>query len=163
MNENALETPELSQCVGPVACVKCGTTEGLSRQWFEKTYTPKWVYVGLLFGLFPAAILMLFANKRHRIKICFCSACWNRCHKAKIISNLLAVPCLVLFIVGPIFGLAYKSWFVALASMAMAIAIAIFIDRYTRSASPKCVLLNRESIVLAIPGHGEIDMALAKF
>jgi hypothetical protein len=47
--------------------------------------------------------------------------------------------------------------------MAMAIAIAIFIDRYTRSASPKCVLLNRESIVLAIPGHGEIDMALAKF
>jgi hypothetical protein len=121
------------------------------------------VYVGLLFGLFPAAILMLFANKRHRIKVCFCSACWNRYHKAQIMSYLLAVPCLVFFVAGPIFGLAYKSWFVALACMAIAVAIAFFIDRYARSALPKCTLLNRESMVLVIPGHGEIDMAQAMF
>jgi hypothetical protein len=115
-----------------------------------------------VFGLFPAAILMLLANKRHRIKICFCFSCWSGYHKAKIISNLLALPCLVLFIGGPIFGLAYKSWFVALGCVAVAIAIAIFMDQYKRSASPKCVLLNRESIVLAIPKYGEIDLAQAK-
>jgi hypothetical protein len=162
MEESVLETAELSQSGGPVACVKCGTAEHLSRQRFEKTYTPKWVYVGLLFGLFPAAILMLFANKKHRLKICFCSACWDRYHKAKIISYLLTVPCLLLFIMGPIFGLAYKSWIIALSCIATAIVIAVFIDLRTRSVSPKCVLLNRENIVLAIPGYGDIDMAQAK-
>jgi hypothetical protein len=136
MKENAVKTPELSQWVGPAACVKCGTAEGLSRLWFEKTYTPKWAYVGLLF-------------------------CWNGYHKAKIISNLMALPCLVLFIAGPIFWLAYKSLFVGLGCVAVAIAIAIFIDQYIKSASPKCVSLNRKSIVLAIPRHGEFDLAQA--
>jgi len=162
LEENVLETAELSQSVGPVACVKCGTAEHLSRQRFEKTYTPKWVYVGLLFGLFPAAILMLFANKKHRLKVCFCSACWNRYHKAMIISNLLAVPCLLLFIVGPIFGLVYRSWLIALSCVATAIVIAVSIDLYMRSASPKCALLSREKVVLAIPGYGDIDMAQSK-
>jgi hypothetical protein len=57
--------------------------------------------------------------------------------------------------------IAYKSWFVELGCVAVAIAIAIFIDQYTKSASPKCVSLNRKSIVLAIPRHGEIDLAQA--
>src|SRR5271169_6883228 len=132
---------ENAQSVSPVACVKCGTTEGLTLQRFEKTYTPKWVYIGLLFGILPAAILMLFANKRHRINIYFCPACWSRYRKVKVISYLLAVLCLALVIVGPIFGLAYKSWFIALACLAAGIVIAVFMDRYTSSATPKCVLL----------------------
>jgi len=41
MEENVLETAELSQLVGPVACVKGGTAEHLSRQRFEKTYTAR--------------------------------------------------------------------------------------------------------------------------
>jgi hypothetical protein len=44
----------------------------------------------------------------------------------------------------------------------MAIGIAVIIDRYSNSASPRPVLLNEESIVFDIPGHGRVDMAKAK-
>jgi hypothetical protein len=162
MKESVREEPGLSQSIGPLACVKCGTTESLFRQRFEKTFTPQWVYLGLLFGVLPAGILMLLANKRHRTNVLFCSSCWNRYHRARIVSYSLAIPCLLFFLGGPALGLAYKSWFIALASVAIAIIIAAIMDRYTRSASPHCVLLNRKSIVLAIPGHGNVDISEAK-
>jgi hypothetical protein len=163
VEENMPEKPELSQSVGPVACVKCGTPEGLFQRRFEKTYTPKWVYLGLLFGVLPAGILMVLTNKTHHTNVRFCSSCWNRYRKAKMVSYALAIPCLLLFVAGPVLGLAYKSWVIAVAGITMAIIIAAIMDRYTRSASPKCVLLSRKSIVLAIPGHGDVNISQAKF
>ncbi len=153
------EQPELSKSVGPVACVKCGTAEDLFRRRFEKTYTPGWAYIGLLFGIVPGAILMLSVNTTHRTNILFCSSCWNRYRKTKIVSYSLAIPCLLFFLGGLSLGLAYRSWLIAVAGIAIAIIIAIAMDRYKRSASPNCVLLNRKRIVLAIPGHGNVDMS----
>jgi hypothetical protein len=80
-----------------------------------------------------------------------------------MVSYALAVPCLVLFLGGPVLGSAYESWFIAVAGLAMAIIMAAIMDWYTRSVSPKCVLLNRKSLVLAIPGHGDVDILQAKF
>lgn len=158
------EGPEVSASasVTPSVCVVCGSTSSLSLKAFKRTYTPPWVWIGLLFGIFPVAILMLIGNMTHRITVPFCQTCWEHYRKAELGSKLLALPCLVLLVLSPILGIAYESWSVGLGTLAAAVGIAIFMDRQMRSASPKCVKLSRNAIVLAIPGYGNADMSRAK-
>ena len=152
------EASEIPQAVAERVCAKCGSTDSLSRQWFEKTYTPKWVYLGLLCGLLPGLLLFHLASKRYRIEAPFCAACWKRLYTAKIVSQLVALPCLVLFFVVPIFGIVYSSWLLGIGGLVMGAGIAVIMDLYQRAASPKCVLVTRERLVLEIPGWGRVDM-----
>jgi len=146
----------------PPVCIVCGSSSGLSAKPFQKTYTPPWVWIGLLFGIFPVAILMLIGNKTHKLTLSFCQACWERCHKATLTSKLLALPLVVLLVLSPVLGIAYESWIVGLGTLAVAFGIAIYMGRWVSSASPKCVKLSRDAIVLAIPGHGNVDMTQSK-
>src|SRR5215469_11716328 len=34
----------------PPVCIVCGSSSGLSAKPFQKTYTPPWVWIGVLFG-----------------------------------------------------------------------------------------------------------------
>ena len=158
-----LELSSAPPTAGPAACIKCGATVGLSRYKYERTYTPRWLYIGLVFGLIPAALLMLIISRKHQIMVYFCAACRNRYRIATLVSYLLAIPCLLLLLLGPVFGLAHHSWYLGIGGVAMAIGIAVIIDRYSNSASPRPVLLNEKSIVFDIPRHGLADMANVKF
>jgi hypothetical protein len=156
------EALQVSASAIPPACVVCGTTGSLSARAFQKTYTPPWVYIGLLLGILPVAILMIIGNKTHKLTVSFCQACWDRYHKAQVTSRWMSLLCVVLLAASPVLGIATESWIVGLGLLAAAFGVIIYAGRQLTGVSPKCVKLSREAIVLAIPGHGEVDMARAQ-
>ena len=56
-------------------CLLCGGGAGVQRWSKRFTYTPPWVYFGLLLGLLPAAILSAIATKRETLELSRCAAC----------------------------------------------------------------------------------------
>jgi len=143
----------------PPACVKCGSTSAISPKAYQKTYTPVWVYLGLLLGALPMVILMLIGNKTHKLSLSFCPSCWERYHKAQVASRWMLLVFLVMLFGSLFLGIATQSWTVGLGLFVLALVGIIWANRNLDSASPKCVKLGPKTFILDIPGHGNVEVA----
>ena len=122
------------QSLGEGKCVNCGGAEGVQPWTMRFTYTPPWVYVGLLAGLLPAAILAAIFTRRGTLTFSRCAACKSRMFRLSLVSwliglgGLVAFPMLGGFIgqlldrhdgTGAGIGMGFLVWFVALIVLAV--------------------------------------------
>lgn len=77
-------------------CVMCASSEATSME-RKFTYTPSWVYIGLLGGLIPLIILAVIGQKKATVWMPLCNRCLWRWR--------LGEAGLLLFALGGIFGL----------------------------------------------------------
>ncbi len=122
------------QSLGAGMCVNCGGQEGLQPWRRAFTYTPPWVYVGLLAGLIPAAILAAIFTRKGSLTFSRCSPCKSRMFRMAVIcwliglGGLFVFPMLGAFIgqlldahngTGAGIGLGFLVWIVALIVVAV--------------------------------------------
>lgn len=145
---------EARECSPQGACVKCGTVSSLEARAFDKTYTPRWVWFGLPFGLIPVAFLMLLGQKKYRLLAPFCRPCWNRFRIAGPVSALSLVATIVLLIVSFFGALTFGSWWLLLVGLGIGVVVASVAGAYDKRVSPRYARLNREVAEIYVPGIG---------
>ena len=117
------------QTVGEGGCVNCGSREGLQSWFLRFSYTPPWVYLGLLLGLIPAAILAAIFTRKATLTFSRCGPCRSLMFRTSALcwaiglGGFFLFPMIGAFIGGLLnprdgapagIGLGFLAWFIAL-------------------------------------------------
>lgn len=137
-------------------CAICASTDGTIVRSFTKTYTPWWVYLTIVIGLLPAAILALVVQTKHRLTAPFCSRCSTRQKLAPFVSIGSLLLAVIALFGGLIVGLATHSWVVGCFGVAIAVVTAVLAGRFDRSANPKYVKVDSKNVIVDDPTYGHV-------
>lgn len=115
-------------------CLICGSEEGV-RPWNKTfTYTPPWVWITLLAGVLPAAIVQLVVMKRQSVTLPRCGSCRGRMTLYSLfgwflgLGGLFAFPFLGAFVGAAVdkrdgsgtgIALGFLVWFLVLVALAI--------------------------------------------
>lgn len=148
----------------PGTCCFCGGEGGTARK-KQFTYTPTWVYFGLLGGLLPLLILALIGQKRAHLTIPLCSPCHWRWYFTDalllivVLVGMIALPALgvVLFKDVASYGVAIGIVVGLLALFAVAAALKVGLsDR----SQVRCTLIRDGRVTLRFPDAARVRALL---
>ena len=149
----AMQTVETAP---PTFCAICGKNNDVTVRIFQRTYTPNWVWLFLIFGILPAGILALVLQVKHKLWLPSCAKCSQRNSWTGVVSWLSIIVCIfLLFPVGAL-GIQFKSVPVFLAGCGVIAAIAYLAGRYNRKANPRYTQFTKTRVEIDVPGQGRI-------
>ena len=140
----------------PAFCSICGTSNDVVVRFFQRTYTPGWVWLFLIFGILPAGILALALQVKHTLNLPSCAKCSQRHSWAGVVSWLSIIVCI--FLLFPTFALAValNSGFVFLGGFGLIAMIAYLAGRFDRKANPRYTQFTKARVEIDVPGQGRI-------
>jgi hypothetical protein len=142
----------------PEACITCGASKDLEWHPFRAIFTPWWAYLGALLGPAPLVVLIMLARKEHSSVQLFC----KRCGRRYAISNrifpwtLLAIA--VVLLGGIVATVLLRTPWPLITCMAASALGAVASGLVVLRLRPRCSVLTRHSVVLNIPGVGEVPL-----
>lgn len=143
-------------------CVLCGSSEATARE-RKFTYTPPWVYLGLLGGLLPLLILAVVGQKKARVWVPLCAGCLGRWRLGE--AGVYAFALLGFVLVPALFGFATRAvvgkedaMFVGVAVGLVAwiggvVALKLYVSRRLQV---RCTLVEEGEASLAFPDVGQV-------
>ena len=140
----------------PAFCSICGTNNDVAVRSFQRTHTPGWVWLFLIFGILPAGILALALQVKHRLWLPSCAKCNQRNSWTGVVSWLSIIVCI--FLLFPMIALAvqFNSGWVFLGGFAVIAAIAYVAGRFDRKANPRYTQFTKARVEIDVPGQGRI-------
>jgi hypothetical protein len=155
MNPNYAYTPQSL----PEICIQCGTHQDVALQGYVKYYTPPWILFLVFFGCIPVFIAYLLCRIRHDLTAYLCAPCWKRLARQNAITVGSLLGFLFLFFGGIFLGIALKSVSPALFGIPLAFGLILYGIYYELMASPKYSQIDRDNVVVEIPGYGKVSLA----
>ncbi len=141
---------------GRYSCAVCGARHGVTLKQYSRTYTPPWVYITLLAGLIPAAIISLVVSTRHELTVPFCVPC-RRKHGLIPVANFFAViGLLIVLVVGGVYAATMDTWAPFGFSILLAGVIIAATARFVRNAQPQYLAFDANSVVIRDVVHGPV-------
>jgi len=152
-----INPPEL-----PNVCVICGTNQGMRTSLVNWARTPRWVWLFLVLGIFPAILLLLLLRVQHNIPLPFCEKCSKRRSRSGVISMLAVVTCALLVLIGvgsigiASEGTGQPAVFGVIGVLLLVIAgvIAYYAKSFQVSITPSFPTYTKKRVEILIPGKG---------
>jgi len=128
----------------PACCVRCGQDSGNGVRVGTTLYAvPRWIWVGLLWGVFPVILLYYAARRPCDVEYWVCDECVARMRKRRCIALVLWAFFLAAVVVSVTSGL---SWYVGVAVLLLVVAAMI------ASRDPSLTAAGRDGRRFAVRG-----------
>lgn len=141
---------------GRFSCAVCGARHGVALKRFPRTYTPPWVYLTLLVGLIPAAIISLVVSTRHELTVPFCAPCSRRHGLISVVNVFTIFGVIAAVMVGIGYAVNMESWAPFGASILLAGVVIAAAARYARNAQPEYLKFDADNVVIRDVVHGPV-------
>lgn len=138
------------------SCAMCGSHDGVALKRYPRTYTPPWVYITLLFGLLPAAIISLIVSTRHELAVPFCRSCGRRHGLIPVVNAFTVLGVLFALIVGGVYAATIESWAPFGASILLSGVMIAAAARFVRNAQPEYLTFDANNVVIRDVVHGPV-------
>lgn len=119
----------------PMACVRCGTPYGLTRQ--------------------PLLVRLGGSRIRH-VDVPFCPRCWRMHESTRSVVFVAVGAAVAAVVVGAVVSAVARDWVPAVASAVVGLATLVVALVIRRNALPVVKRVSREETVLEVPGVGEV-------
>jgi hypothetical protein len=137
-------------------CAVCGSRDRVTMTTYRKIYTPPWVYVLLLAGPIPCAIVSMIVRTVHNLTVPMCVTCGARRKNAGLVSGLSLVAAVVLLLGGIIVGAANGSLTAFLAGLMLAGVVAVWAGKYEKNSQPEYLTLDGSNVVIRDAARGPV-------
>ena len=138
------------------SCAVCGSHHGVALKRYSRTYTPPWVYITILFGLIPAAIISLVVSTQHHLAVPFCRACSRRHGLIQVVNFLVILGVLVALGAGGVYGAVSESWAPFGGSILLSGVMIAAAARFVRNAQPEYLTFDANNVVIRDVVHGPV-------
>jgi Disulfide bond formation protein DsbB len=138
----------------PPVCVVCAATDGLEPVTVKKVFIPPWVWLFLLLGVLPAALISLAVQTKHAFSFRYCPLCIRKRNWAAVVHWLAMLSCITLLFVAIGAGVSMHSWLVFFSVIAVTVGIAIASSKFDASANPRYSVFSANRVEIEIPNHG---------
>lgn len=141
---------------GRYSCAVCGARHGVAMKQYSRTYTPPWVYITLLAGVIPAAIISMVVSTRHELTVPFCTRC-RRKHSLIPVANFFAViGVLIALTVGGVYAATMDTWAPFGFSILLSGIIIAATAHFVRNAQPQYLAFDANNVVIRDVVHGAV-------
>ncbi|MCD4785664.1 MAG: zinc ribbon domain-containing protein [Candidatus Eremiobacteraeota bacterium] len=137
----------------PPECMVCAERQATNRIHQNLIYYPPWVYIGLLGGIIPLAILMYALKKEEVVNLHLCDECYGKYKTLTPMGCGVGFLCFLLF-VGIIWAFAVEQNAVGLLGILILIGIPIYyLIAHHMKYSISCTHMDDNSITIKIPSN----------
>lgn len=140
----------------PPVCSICGTNNDVAVRVFQRTHTPSWVWLFLVFGILPAAILALALQVKHNLRLPACAKCGQRNSWTGVVSWFSIIACVFLLFPAVALAVQFKSGLVFLGACGVIATIAYLAGPFERRANPRYTEFTKRRVEIDVPGQGRI-------
>ena len=134
----------------------CGVRHGVALKRYSRTYTPPWVYITILIGLIPAAIISLVVSTRHELTVPFCTRCRRKHGLMPVVNFFAVIGVLIALTVGGVYAATEDTWAPFGFSILLSGVIIAATARFVRNAQPRYLTFNADRVVIHDVVHGPV-------